>query len=68
MIFVDENGKLIKPLETIYHTGKEDFLQVGNFIIGHKNRYKVVSKELDLTAGGGVDWVIKITVDNRVRV
>ena len=65
MIFVDESGKNIKTLEKIYGTGKEDFLQVGNFVRGHKNRYRVVYKELDLTGGGGVDWIIKITVDNK---
>ena len=66
MRLVDENGNYIAPVEEMYGTGKEDYLQVGNYIKCKINRYRVVYKELDTTYGGGIKWNIKIVIDNPI--
>ena len=63
MRFVDKNGNGVPPIEELY-CNKENFLRVGDYIKGRKNRYRVVYKELDMTYAGE-RWNIDVTIDNR---
>lgn len=61
---VDENNKFIKMEEELYCDNYKNFLNVGDYIKGKVNRYRVVYKEVDVTYGGGVILNINIIIDN----
>jgi hypothetical protein len=61
---VDENGKGVRMEEDLYSNNYYNYLSTGDFIRGHKNRYRVISKEVDITGGGGVTMRIYVVIDN----
>ena len=61
---VDENGKGVKMDEDLYSENDYKYLSVGDFIRGHKNRYRLIYKEVDITCGGSVRMIIKVVIDN----
>lgn len=61
---VDKNGTGVRMEEDLYFCNEYQYLNIGDFIRGYKNRYRLVYKEVDITYGGGIRMIIKVIVDN----